>query len=100
MNDLILSKIESQSLRVGSDYALQLHHEVPLNVRYTLAVDRLPEGLALGPGGRIEGTPTKAGSVTSTVTLTPAHGVPVSQSIAFSVTGDKPATAAPKPAAA
>jgi L-asparaginase len=71
---LLWIAFDDLDLEIGKPMSLQLHAVDPQRQAVTFAVNELPAGLSMTTDGLITGTPTTAGDVRSTFTVTDTGG--------------------------
>jgi Pro-kumamolisin, activation domain/Putative Ig domain len=85
---ITLTRPAAQKVRVGRGVRLALHATDSAGEALTFRANRLPAGLSLAAGtGLISGTPTHAGKVSTTITVTDTSGSSAKAAIAWIVAG-------------
>jgi hypothetical protein len=85
----VVQDIDAQAAVVGSAITpIQVQATDPEGAVLSFSADRLPSGVTMAADGRITGTPTVAGRLTTTVTVTDADGANSSVSFDWTVAAD------------
>ena len=85
----VVQDIDAQAAVVGTAITpIQVQATDPEGAALSFAADQLPSGVAMADDGRITGTPTLAGGLTTTVTVTDADGASSSVSFDWTIAAD------------